>query len=40
MSTSFWRGDIAGGSAAALAALPVEPVYGLLAVAPLGVSLC
>lgn len=38
MSISSWRGDVAGGSAAALAALPIELVYGLLAVAPLGTA--
>lgn len=32
------RGDIVGGATAAIAAIPVELVYGLLAVAPLGVT--
>jgi len=38
MHISSWRGDLAGGSAAAVAALPIELVYGLLAVAPLGAA--
>lgn len=31
-----WRGDLAGGAIAALVAIPVELVFGLFAVAPLG----
>ncbi|SDI16504.1 SLC26A/SulP transporter family protein [Propionivibrio dicarboxylicus] len=31
-----WKGDLMGGASAALAAVPVELVYGLFAVAPLG----
>jgi SulP family sulfate permease len=38
MSLKFWRGDLSGGVAAAFAALPVELVYGLMAVAPLGAA--
>lgn len=34
--TNSWRNDLAGGAIAALAALPVELVFGLFAVAPLG----
>ena len=33
-----WAGDVTGGATAALTALPVELVYGLFAVAPLGVA--
>ncbi|MFZ2853063.1 MAG: SulP family inorganic anion transporter [Rhodocyclaceae bacterium] len=33
-----WAGDVAGGATAALTALPVELVYGLFAVAPLGAA--
>lgn len=33
-----WRGDLAGGFNAALVALPIELVYGLFAVAPLGLD--
>jgi SulP family sulfate permease len=33
-----WAGDLAGGVSAALAAIPVELVYGLFAVAPLGAA--
>ena len=33
-----WAGDFSGGATAALAALPVELVYGLFAVAPLGAA--
>ncbi|MCB2002241.1 MAG: SulP family inorganic anion transporter [Burkholderiaceae bacterium] len=35
---SGWRGNVAGGLSAALLALPVELVYGLFAVAPLGAA--
>lgn len=35
---SHWRGDLAGGLSAALVALPIELVYGLFAVAPLGLD--
>ena len=35
---SSWRGDLAGGFNAALVALPIELVYGLFAVAPLGLD--
>lgn len=33
-----WRGDLAGGLSAALVALPIELIYGLFAVAPLGLD--
>lgn len=33
-----WKGDLAGGITAALTALPVELVYGLFAVAPMGAA--
>ena len=33
-----WRGDLAGGLNAALVALPIELIYGLFAVAPLGLD--
>ncbi|MDO9217688.1 MAG: SulP family inorganic anion transporter, partial [Lacisediminimonas sp.] len=33
-----WKNDIAGGVTAALSGLPVELVYGLIAVAPLGAA--
>ncbi len=33
-----WRGDAAGGLNAALVALPIELIYGLFAVAPLGLD--
>lgn len=35
---NHWRGDLAGGLNAALVALPIELVYGLFAVAPLGLD--
>ena len=34
-----WRGEVVGGVSAALAGLPVELNYGLMALAPLGVAL-
>lgn len=38
MRSNPWRKDLAGGVAAAFSGLPIELVYGLLAVAPLGAA--
>jgi hypothetical protein len=37
-AAGHWRADLAGGVNAALVALPIELIYGLFAVAPLGLG--